>query len=101
MFSRVARYRIPEEHLDDAVRAFEQAVIELREIDGNDGGYLLVDRENSTAITVTLWRDRASLEASEVRASKLRADAVSPYGGEILAVDRCEVALDFSERTSV
>jgi hypothetical protein len=101
MFSRVARYRIPEENLDDAVRAFEQAVIELRELDGNDGGYLLVDRENSTAISVTFWRDRVALESSEVRASKLRSEAVSPYGGEILAVDRCEVALDFSERASV
>jgi heme-degrading monooxygenase HmoA len=101
MFSRVARYQIPGENLDAAIAAFEQAVVELRDLDGNEGGYLLVDRDNSTAITVTFWRDRASLEASEVRASRLRSEAVSPHGGEILAVDRCEVALDFSERATV
>ena len=97
MFSRVARYQIPEENLDAAIGAFEQAMNELREIEGCEGGYLLVDRDNSTAISVTFWADRTSLEASEVRASRLRSQAVGPYGGEIQAVDRCEVAFDLSE----
>ena len=97
MFSRVARYRIPEENLDDAIGAFGRALDELKEIQGGLGGYLLVDRDNCTALTVTFWENRAALEASEVRASHLRSNAVGPYGGEIQAVDRCEVALDFSE----
>ena len=46
---------------------------------------------------MTFWESRAALEASEVQASRLRSEAVSPHGGEIQAVDRCEVALDFSE----
>jgi heme-degrading monooxygenase HmoA len=101
MFSRVARYKIPEENLDDAIAAFNEAVNELRGIDGSAGGYLLVDRDNCTAITVTFWENRVAMEASEVRASRLRSQAVSPYGGEIQAVDRCEVALDFSEQAPV
>ncbi|HEU6443922.1 MAG TPA: antibiotic biosynthesis monooxygenase [Gaiellaceae bacterium] len=101
MFARVARYKIPEENLDAAIGAFEQAVEELRDIGGNEGGYLLVDRDNSTAITLTFWTDRTALEASEVRASRLRSQAVGPHGGEIQAVDRCEVALDFSRSTRV
>ena len=97
MFARVARYKIPEENLDDAVGAFNEAGAQLSGIQGNVGGYLLVDRDNCTALTVTFWENRAALEASEVRASHLRSNAVGPYGGEIQAVDRCEVALDFSE----
>jgi hypothetical protein len=101
MFARVARYKIPEEHLDDAVTAFNQASEQLSGIEGNAGGYLLVDRDNCTALTVTFWENRAALESSEVRASRLRSDAVGPYGGEIQAVDRCEVAIDFSEQAGV
>ena len=69
----------------------------LRELQGNSGGYLLVDRDNSTALTVTFWENRAALESSDMQASRLRSQAVTPHGGEIQAVDRCEVALDFSE----
>jgi heme-degrading monooxygenase HmoA len=97
MFARVARYRIPPETLDDAMQGFRVAVDKLRQIEGNAGGYLLVDRDNCTAITVTLWEDRRSFEASEVQASRLRSEAVGPYGGEIQAIDRCEVALDFTD----
>jgi heme-degrading monooxygenase HmoA len=97
MFARVARYQIPEDSLDDAVRGFQVAVEQLRDLQGNAGGYLLVDRDNCTALTVTFWENRAAMESSEVQASRLRSQAVGPHGGEIQAVDRCEVALDFSE----
>ena len=97
MFARVARYQIPEESLDDAVEGFRHAVEQLRDIRGNAGGYLLVDRDNCTALTVTFWENRAAMESSEVQASRLRSQAVAPHGGDIQAVDRCEVALDFSE----
>jgi heme-degrading monooxygenase HmoA len=101
MFARVARYKIPEANLDDAIAAFNEASEQLSGIEGNAGGYLLVDRDNSTALTITFWENRIAMESSEVRASRQRSDAVSPYGGEIQAVDRCEVAIDFSERARV
>jgi heme-degrading monooxygenase HmoA len=97
MFARVARYQIPEERLDDAVEGFRDAFGQVSELQGNSGGYLLVDRDNCTALTVTFWDNRAALESSEVQASRLRSQAVGPHGGEIQAVDRCEVAIDFSE----
>lgn len=101
MFARVARYKIPEDTFDEAVEGFRAAVEELRDIQGNAGGYLLVDRDNGTALTLTFWENRTALEASEVKASRLRQQAVGPLGGEIQAVDRCEVALDFSEPAPV
>ena len=97
MFARVARYRYPEERIDEAVDAFRAASEGLRTLEGNVGGYLLVDRDNSTALTVTFWESRLALEASEVQASRLRSDAINEVEGEVQAVDRCEVAIDFSE----
>ena len=101
MFARVARYQIPADRMDDAVVAFNEAVLQLRDLEGNTGGYLLVDRDNCTALTVTLWENRIAMETSEVHASRLRSVAMNAVGGEIQAVDRCEVALDFSEQTTV
>jgi heme-degrading monooxygenase HmoA len=101
MFARLARYRIPGDRLDEAATAFAAAAEQLREIDGNTGGYLLVDRDNETATTVTFWENRVALEASEVQASRLRAEAIGGVEGEVLAVDRCEVALDFSNLSRV
>jgi hypothetical protein len=37
------------------------------------------------------------MEASEVAASRLRSQAINAVEGEVQAVGRCEVALDFSE----
>jgi predicted secreted protein len=101
MFARVARYKIPEESLNRAVEAFAEAAVQLRGLEGAAGGYVLIDRDNCTALTVTLWENRVAMEASEVRASRLRSDAVAPLGGEVQAVDRCEVAIDLSQPTPV
>jgi heme-degrading monooxygenase HmoA len=97
MFARVARYRFPDERYDQAVESFRTASEQLRDIEGNAGGYLLVDRDNATAMTVTFWESRAAMEASEVRASRLRSQAIDAVEGGVETVDRCEVALDFSE----
>jgi heme-degrading monooxygenase HmoA len=101
MFARVARYRISGDQLDQAAEAFGAVAEQVRELDGNEGGYLLIDRDNETATTVTFWESRAALEASEVRASRLRSEAIGGVEGEVVAVDRCEVALDFSESPAI
>ncbi|HKF14440.1 MAG TPA: antibiotic biosynthesis monooxygenase [Gaiellaceae bacterium] len=101
MFARVVRYQIPQKRFGEVVPAFRNAVEGLREIDGNNGGYLLIDPDNCTALTVTLWQSREALEASEIRASRLRGEAVDAVDAQIVATDRCEVALDFSQPAAV
>src|SRR5215208_5792905 len=101
MFARVVRYQIPQKRFGEVVPAFRNAVEGLREIDGNNGGYLLIDPDNCTALTVTLWQSREALEASEIRASRLRGEAVDAVDAQIVATDRCEVALDFSQPAKV
>jgi heme-degrading monooxygenase HmoA len=101
MHARVVRYKIPQERFGEVVSAFRGPVEQLREVDGNRGGYLLIDRENCTALTLTLWENQAALEASEVAASRLRSEAINTIDGDIQTVDKCEVALDFSEQARV
>jgi heme-degrading monooxygenase HmoA len=101
MFARVVRYQIPEARFGEVVPAFRDAVERLQDVDGHKGGYLLIDRDNSTALTVTLWDNQAAMEASEVTASRLRSEAINAVEGEIQSVNRCEVALDFSEAAQV
>jgi quinol monooxygenase YgiN len=101
MFARVVRYQIPPNRFGEVVPAFREAVEGLREIEGNNGGYLLIDPDNCTALTLTLWESREALETSEVRASRLRGQAVDAIDAEVQAMDRCEVALDFSQPARV
>jgi hypothetical protein len=101
MYARVVRYQIPESRFGEVVPAFRDAVEGVREIEGNNGGYLLIDPDNCTALTVTLWETREALQGSEIRASRLRGEAVDKIDAEIQAMDVCEVALDFSEATRV
>jgi heme-degrading monooxygenase HmoA len=101
MYARVARYKIPQERFGEVVAAFREPIERLREVEGNRGGYFLIDRENCTATSLTLWENQAALEASKVAASRLRSEAVDAVDGEIQMVDDCEVAIDFSEQARV
>ena len=69
MFARVVRYQVPQNRFGEVVPAFRDAVEGLRDIPGSSGGYLLIDPDNSSALTVTLWETREALASSEVRAS--------------------------------
>jgi heme-degrading monooxygenase HmoA len=101
MYARIARYRIPIDHFGTVVEAFREVVEEVQNIEGNKGGYLLVDPDNSTALSVTFWDNRVAMEGSEVRASRLRSEAIETLEGDVQSVDRCEVALDFSQQVGV
>jgi heme-degrading monooxygenase HmoA len=101
MYARVVRYQVPQKRFGEVVPAFREAVEGLKDIDGNNGGYLLIDPDNCTALTITLWETREALEASEMRASRLRNQAVDAVDADIVATDRGEVALDFSQSAAV
>jgi heme-degrading monooxygenase HmoA len=101
LFARVTRYQIPEARFGEVVPAFRNALDEVQQLDGNKGGYLLIDRDNNTALTLTLWETQAALQASEVATSRMRSDSINAVDGDILTIDRCEVAVDFSEPARV
>jgi heme-degrading monooxygenase HmoA len=92
VFARVVRYQVDPERCDEALAAFEEAARQIGDIEGITGGYVLVDGETGRIITVTLWEDQAALEASEVRASRLRQEALRSVEGDIESVERLRVA---------
>jgi heme-degrading monooxygenase HmoA len=96
MWARVARYEVDPEQMDAAVRGFEAATEQLRGLRGTRGGYLLVDRENGSAQTVTFWESHEALSASEVLAAGLRRQAMEEAQGQVSAVGVYEVAAEFS-----
>ena len=94
MFARVARYGIPTERTEEAEAAFREAAAQIQQLDGLERVTVMIDRESGTLITVTIWATRAALEASEVRASRARQQAVGAVDGDCHSVDRLEVFAD-------
>ena len=90
MRARVATYEIPIGEVDAGIRAFQETMTSLRQMDGVAAAYLLVDRTNGKALTMTLWESDDALAASEDAADRLRRDAV---GDAVRDVERYEIAL--------
>jgi heme-degrading monooxygenase HmoA len=95
MFARLARYAVPADRIDDAVESFRTAGAALRELEGFVDGYLLVDHDDGTTMTLTLWRDRTALESSATRAGAMRLRAVHAVDGSCESVAEYEVPLEF------
>jgi heme-degrading monooxygenase HmoA len=96
MFGRIARYNIALERLEDAVTSFTEAGQSLSELEGFTGGYLLVDEDEGSLLTLTLWRTRSALETSETRASLLRQRAARAAEGSVQSVHSYEIATEFA-----
>ena len=86
------RYTVDPERCDEALQAFEEAAKEIGDIDGIMGGYVMVDGEEGRILTLTIWDDQAKMEASEVRATRLRQEALRTVEGEIESVERLRIA---------
>jgi heme-degrading monooxygenase HmoA len=78
----------------EAVEAFREAASQLASLDGLQGGYVLTDEEEGVVMTITLWESRAAMDASEVRAARLRQDAAKQADGAVTSVQCLEVAVE-------
>jgi heme-degrading monooxygenase HmoA len=100
VFARVARYEVPEDRLEEAGAAFGQAGEEIKHLDGFAGGYVLVDSEDGRMLTLTLWENSATLESSEHAAGAARRHAAEAAGGNVLSVEKFEVAHSLAAQPS-
>lgn len=75
MVARVSTYTGAAERVDDLTRGFEQSSDAVRELDGFQGAYLLVQRDSGDAMTVALWSSAEAAESSADRISQLRSEA--------------------------
>ena len=91
MHARVSFY---EDGSEDAVRGFEQVAAQIREMAGNRGAMLLIDRGSWKAITITLWDSEDTLQQSAEQAQGMRQQVVSQAGLTVRGVENYEVAVD-------
>lgn len=95
MFARLARYDVPPERIDDAIKSFAEAGQSLAQLDGMEGGYVLIDPDTGKTLTLTFWRNQTLMDASETRATLMRQKAARAADGSVEAIDRYEVAVTF------
>ena len=94
MFARVARYEVPPERMDDAVKAFREAVVEIEGIEGLKGGSVLVDAEDGIVMLMTFWDSRAAMEDSEFKAAGIRQQAAKEVDGTVVSVHTLDVVAE-------
>jgi len=83
----------------EAVEAFREAASQLASLDGLEGGYVLTDEEEGAVMSITLWESRAAMDASEVRAARLRQEAAKQADGAVTSVQCLEVAVEIGSNT--
>lgn len=94
MFVRASRLHAAPGNIDALITQFTGDIApKLKEIQGNTGAVLLVDRANGVGLALTYWRDRAALDASEAAATGLRTSAADTTGATVEDVQRGEILL--------
>ena len=91
--ARLSTFEGPADAIERMRQDFDRLGDELREINGFEDGYLLVDRDTGRVVTFTLWDNRAALEASTEKANEMRERVASAAQYEIKTVDSYEIAL--------
>jgi heme-degrading monooxygenase HmoA len=92
VYARATTLRASPEHVQEAIVHYQEGIPSIREISGNRGAFLLVDRSAGRGISVTLWESDEAMQASRKRADELRQQA-QESGGEIDPVVEYEVAV--------
>ena len=95
MHARVSFYNLGDASRDDVARAFDDARGPVEQMQGNQGGMVLVSPDTAKAITITFWESEDALKASEQPASQARQQAAGRAGMEIANIEAYEVALKF------
>jgi len=92
VYARATTYRGSPEQVQEAIVHYQEGIPSIREISGNRGAFLLVDRSAGRGVGVTLWESEEAMQASRKRADELREQAQDSRG-ETDPVDEYEVAL--------
>ena len=91
MYARLSSYELPEERADEAADAFGEALAAVSECPGFVDGYYLASCEGDRVLTFTLWDARDKMEASRVKASRLRTEAAHKVDGGIVSTEEFRV----------
>ena len=93
MYARATTLRGSPENVEEGIVHYQAGIPSFREVAGNRGAFLLVDRSAGTGIGVTLWESQEAMRASRQRANELRQHPRQESNGEIASVGEYEVAV--------
>ncbi len=94
MFARVSTYQGDPAQIDQGLDyARENILPRVKQVDGFEGVYYLVDRQSGKALTITLWKSEEALRASEEEANRLRSESAESASATIENVERYEVGI--------
>lgn len=93
MYARVTTLRVSPEHVQEGIVHYQAGIASFREIAGNQGAFLLVDRSAGKGIGVTLWESEESMRASRQGADELQQQPAQKSRSETASVDEYEVAV--------
>ncbi len=80
------------DRMDEATRHVqEQALPQLRQMDGFKGFVALGDRQSGRLVGVAFWEDEEALRATEGAVSGVRSGAAEAVGGSVASVEEYEV----------
>jgi hypothetical protein len=91
--ARVSTYELARDKLEEGIRGFREAIDRIRDLQGLQEAFLLIDRENAQAVTITLWDSAHSMELSRVPASRARSEAARAADGEVKSTCEYEIAV--------
>jgi heme-degrading monooxygenase HmoA len=94
MYARSSRVQFPPDQLDAAISHFKEVTVPAaKQVAGYAGSVLAINRSSGDCTATTFWESRDALDASEDAGTRLRTQAASAAGGNVVGVNRYEVAL--------
>lgn len=98
MYARLSTYQgTPIPGSASMTRRADEVLEQIRGLAGFQGLYLFVDRATGKEVSLTLWQDEATMQASESQAAKIRQESAAREGQRVLTVERFEVGFQHVE----
>lgn len=94
MFARVSTYQGDPGQAEAGIDYARQSIVpRVRQVEGFEGLYYLVDRQSGKALSITFWESEEAMRASEEEANRLRTESAESAGAAVENVERYEVAV--------
>jgi len=94
MHARLTTIEGSPDRMDEATRHVqEQALTQLRQMDGFKGFVALGDRQSGKLVGVAFWEDEEALRATEGAVSGVRSGTAEAVGGSVVGVEEYEVVV--------
>ncbi len=93
MFARVSTFRESADSIEESLTRTADVVERAEAMSGFKGLYYLIDQTSGKTMAITLWNTEEDMRSSEEAANQIRADEAAATGGQIVGVERYEVAV--------